>query len=368
MPGNILNADTGFPQFTGEESSDQKIDRVMNYLYMLLEQLRYTLNNLDADNFNDTGLKEIAEGIAKPLATSFENELMETNALIEGWSSEFGSQIKLLTDWKDEATESIASVQVAAGQNEAKITALTSWQSSAEGELDGLAASVASIEEIADANGASISQIVSAVGKDGKVNAASIVSAVNGAGSSVMIDADRIRMTGEVVFLTADDVGDGGTTEISGDRISLRLDGTDDDGETDLSSDNGLRFEYVTSRGYEREFADIYTSIDGNDSDETSRYALNLSANRFYNEDGDQVFASIKMDAAGRVSVNGQFGIYLGTYSNEGYISLDALDNTRIFAPKDYDDMIYASGASYVFCADGIYYNGKRVVDNSKEV
>ncbi len=42
---------------------DRKLDRVMGYLYMVLEQLRYTLSNLDSSNFNETGLLEITEPI-----------------------------------------------------------------------------------------------------------------------------------------------------------------------------------------------------------------------------------------------------------------------------------------------------------------
>lgn len=46
----------------------------------------------------------------------------------------------------------------------------------------------------------SISQVVKAVGKDGKVTAASIVAAVNNAGSSVKINADRIKLTGDTTI------------------------------------------------------------------------------------------------------------------------------------------------------------------------
>ena len=55
MPSNILSADTGFPQFTKETSDKDKIEQITSYLYMLLEQLRYSFCNLDKDNFNETG-------------------------------------------------------------------------------------------------------------------------------------------------------------------------------------------------------------------------------------------------------------------------------------------------------------------------
>ena len=52
MPSNILTADTGFPDLTGEGKSEEKFAKISSYLYMLLEQLRYSMANLDKENFN----------------------------------------------------------------------------------------------------------------------------------------------------------------------------------------------------------------------------------------------------------------------------------------------------------------------------
>ena len=73
MPSNLLTVDTAFPAFTEEQTTDQKLDVVTNYLYMLLEQLRYTLQNLGAGNFNDTELDEIGQTITRPLSVQLEN-------------------------------------------------------------------------------------------------------------------------------------------------------------------------------------------------------------------------------------------------------------------------------------------------------
>lgn len=51
MPKDYLALDTNFPSFTGTETTDQKVDQLYNYTYMLLENLRYTLRNLDGSNF-----------------------------------------------------------------------------------------------------------------------------------------------------------------------------------------------------------------------------------------------------------------------------------------------------------------------------
>ena len=55
MPKDFLALDTNFPQFTGTETTEQKVNQLYNYTYMLLENLRYCLRNLDSRNFNEAG-------------------------------------------------------------------------------------------------------------------------------------------------------------------------------------------------------------------------------------------------------------------------------------------------------------------------
>lgn len=81
MPGNLLSADIAFPTFTAGQSADEKLSVVTNYLYMLLEQLRYTMANLGAGNFNDTELAEIGETITKPLSIKLEDAEGNISAL-----------------------------------------------------------------------------------------------------------------------------------------------------------------------------------------------------------------------------------------------------------------------------------------------
>lgn len=67
MPGNLLTADTTFPDLTGKGSTEEKLKAISGYLYMLLEQLRYTLNNLGQDNFNTAELDGLGKLITEPL-------------------------------------------------------------------------------------------------------------------------------------------------------------------------------------------------------------------------------------------------------------------------------------------------------------
>ncbi len=73
MPVSLLNADTMFPSFTEDTPSSEKIDVVMNYLYMLLEELRYTFGNLGTENFNDASLDELSIQLTKPVYGKIED-------------------------------------------------------------------------------------------------------------------------------------------------------------------------------------------------------------------------------------------------------------------------------------------------------
>lgn len=67
MPSNWLYIDTNFPAFTSEESSEEKINTIQNYLFMLVEQLRYSLHNLDTKNMNATALAKYTGSITDPI-------------------------------------------------------------------------------------------------------------------------------------------------------------------------------------------------------------------------------------------------------------------------------------------------------------
>lgn len=60
MPSNFLNADVSFPWNDGADDH-RKLAAIESYLFMLLEQLRYTLYNLEPENFNDGALDALKE-------------------------------------------------------------------------------------------------------------------------------------------------------------------------------------------------------------------------------------------------------------------------------------------------------------------
>ena len=94
----------------------------------------------------------------------------------------------------------VASSKLWIDDNSVNIQDVVSWKSDVEADVD----SIATIKQTADDAGASIAQVVEAVGKNGEVNAASIVAAVNNAGSSVVINADHIQLDGVVSFVNSE--------------------------------------------------------------------------------------------------------------------------------------------------------------------
>jgi hypothetical protein len=89
MPNNFFSVDSRFPSLEGKPQSEINAE-MRNYLFMLLEQLRYTLGNLGAANFNETELDGIAEMISSPIYArleSTEGSLSELTLTAEGLSS-----------------------------------------------------------------------------------------------------------------------------------------------------------------------------------------------------------------------------------------------------------------------------------------
>jgi hypothetical protein len=49
MADRLFMADSAFPGFTGQETQEEKLQRILDYLYQLNEQYRYILCQLNID-------------------------------------------------------------------------------------------------------------------------------------------------------------------------------------------------------------------------------------------------------------------------------------------------------------------------------
>lgn len=67
---SINQLDLQFPDISGK-SPQEALQVILNYLYMLIEQLRYTLYNLGAENFNEAEWAQMQNGILKIVADNY---------------------------------------------------------------------------------------------------------------------------------------------------------------------------------------------------------------------------------------------------------------------------------------------------------
>ena len=233
MPKDFLALDTNFPQFTGTETTDQKVNQLYNYTYMLLENLRYCLRNLDSRNFNEAGLREItdpiyarisdAEGNLTELAieatglalrvSNAEGDITSLTITAEGLQSQVSNidgDVSSLQQTADSLTSRISSAEGNISTLQQTASSLTSRISSAEGNISVLQQTDATFStRISNAEGdiSSLTQTVNSFTLS--VDNGETSSWIYLDAGSVEMGAVKIRFTGVVVFSDLD--GSSGT-------------------------------------------------------------------------------------------------------------------------------------------------------------
>ena len=233
MPKDFLALDTNFPQFTGTETTDQKVNQLYNYTYMLLENLRYCLRNLDSRNFNEAGLREItdpiyarisdAEGNLTELAieatglalrvSNAEGDITSLTITAEGLQSQVSNidgDVSSLQQTADSLTSRISSAEGNISTLQQTASSLTSRISSAEGNISVLQQTDATFStRIFNAEGdiSSLTQTVNSFTLS--VDNGETSSWIYLDAGSVEMGAVKIQFTGVVVFSDLD--GSSGT-------------------------------------------------------------------------------------------------------------------------------------------------------------
>lgn len=362
----------------------EELERLRNEMAKKNRDQLDMMYNLDFDNFSEDTqalFKKWSNGTTEAMAyfkayadaneskweayAQWKNDTTDSIASITGRVSANESSISSLASWKsntaDAAISSIAGIQQTANANKASIDQITAWKTET---ADGAIESISSIQQQANANGARISLLVNSGGTGLNSSAAGIiVEAINNSASSIKISADHIQISGETEFITAADLSDSGSTVVSGNRISLV---------TNLNSTSGISSLAFKIRLPSKDDAMGY--IDGGDigtgAEDDARFRIRLITEEF-TYSGKTYKPAIYLTSVGGVSItsNGDpSGIYIGSF--QSYITLDATENTRIRASRSYWNMgntgaMAVSTNDYVFCTDGIYYNGKNICSTS---
>lgn len=202
MPGSILNADTGFPYLEEEHTDREKIDKIQSYLYMLLEQLRYTLGNLGTENFNDAGLAEIKDMITEPVYARLEDDEGRISQLVID-AQGLGTRVSDAEGNISMLVQTSNAMQSRISDAEGNISTLTQTSQSLSSRISSLDGTVTEIEQTV--NGITLEA------SNGETKSTLSLMA-----NGVELSSAVIKFTGDVVF--ASSLSDG-TTSINGNCI-----------------------------------------------------------------------------------------------------------------------------------------------------
>ena len=149
MPSNWLSIDNNFPSFTGEESPEQQIRALHNYLFQLREGLQYSLQNLTADNFNTAALQNLTDAQKNEVTTQLEKVYTQLNQMaaeIDRLSSRV-SGTENLSGRMTTAEGEINALKGRVELTEGNIEDMAGWETTAETDIADLQARMITAEE-----------------------------------------------------------------------------------------------------------------------------------------------------------------------------------------------------------------------------
>lgn len=142
MPSQFSSLDSSFPSFTGQETLEQKVDALYDYSFMLLENLRYVLRNLDWSNFSKEALENYPGSAAQNITIldTADNVTSITNQYVQEYTEQYWQQSALpdIQRMLDPITQMIESLEGMITQAETDLSALRTRMGSAEGRLTAL--------------------------------------------------------------------------------------------------------------------------------------------------------------------------------------------------------------------------------------
>lgn len=190
MPSNWLYIDTNFPSFTQKESDGEKIETMQDYLFMLVEQLRYTLRNLDLKNMNKAAMNGFLQNIREPIYAKIEDTNKNVNELsitAKGLSARISNAEGSITQLGATADGLAAEIRNAKGditQLGARADGLAARISSAEGNITQLGATANGLSARISSNEGSITNLTADVNGirtqvSGKINSSEAQTLIN---------------------------------------------------------------------------------------------------------------------------------------------------------------------------------------------
>ena len=269
MPTSLLSTDTMFPNFKGNETTEEKVDQIQNYLYMLVEQLRYSMANIGAENFNETEFDNIVNLITEPIYFQLTSEDGTINQMLHITEDRLISKIEGVTKDVEALGETTTLIQQT-------VNSITSSVSDLEGNYSKIRQSVDSIDiEVTNLTDSSVISLT----RDG-----------------ALVKSQIITLMGVVKF---EDLMGLGTTSINGSNITT---GTIK-GVTFMSEDtkgSGNSGFFVTTGGYARRIGGIrHAFVDGDGVYGDKMYLYTQK----YSDNYSEWYPSVKIESAGNISI-----------------------------------------------------------------
>lgn len=209
MPTTFQLVETTFPNGEGKNTQEQ-INGVYDYLFVLLEQLRYTLFNLDGSNINQNALSEFIKNISEPIYA----KIADTDENV----NEISITAKGLDARLSDAEGNITQLDTTAKGLQVSVSNLDGAITNIKTDVNGLRATVSRKIDATQA------QSIFDQSAQGFTLAAT--SGENGTVFKLNYNGTQIASTGSI-DLYVDAVNIYGTltaTEIEGDRITVRND------------------------------------------------------------------------------------------------------------------------------------------------
>ena len=309
MPSSLQTLDTAFPKIDDHQTTEENFNQVVNYLYMLLENLRYTLGNLGEDNFNDTELDSIGKLITEPVWARIaddEGNIHTLNVTAQNLLSQVSDLDGNLSALQQTAETLSSRISTAEG-NISSLTqtanSLSSKISDAEGNISSLSQTVNGLSSkisTAEGNISTLTQTVN--GFSLSVSNGTSSSTIQLMSGSTVISSKSISFSGMVTF---SDLSAKGSTTINGGNITT--------GEIDAVDIRGVKV--YGSRFYNSgstTWMEVGKDLYGADNDAYAMYIANSSYS------GTEVFGIH----------NGDFGFVTLNGKGFDFLSSDAETNT----------------------------------------
>lgn len=227
MPSNWLYIDTNFPTFTGEESANEKISTIQNYMYMLVEQLRYSLHNLDLRNMNQTAVKQYESYLTEPIYAKIEDT--------DGNVADLQVTAKGLAGRITDAEGNINGLQITAKGLSAQISNaqgdITTLQATARGlstRISNAEGNITTLTATANGLSTSVSNMSGRISTLQQTVNGFRLSASNGTDSSTLtLTSNGVYISSADIYfrgmVTYEDLSGSGRTIINGDNITTGM-------------------------------------------------------------------------------------------------------------------------------------------------